>query len=182
MANIESNHHLTHSRRIYDITSHDLHPPRRVNARLYCLSHGLILRISRTTTIDNMSTEEATQNPTAAAAPGQEAYEEEHVHSVYEQIASHFSSTRYKVGNRIMFGMFSFSSSPSIHQVNPTGSIITNRFLSIPKMQKEKTGETKKKKSQPFSSHTRFPIPSFFHTNRFPNTDTNFKKIQGNQK
>lgn len=26
-----------------------------------------------------------------------EAYEEEHVHSVYEQIASHFSSTRYKV-------------------------------------------------------------------------------------
>jgi hypothetical protein len=129
-----------------------------------------------------MSTEEATQNPTAAAAPGQEAYEEEHVHSVYEQIASHFSSTRYKVGNRIMFGMFSFSSSPSIHQVNPTGSIITNRFLSIPKMQKEKTGETKKKKSQPFSSHTRFPIPSFFHTNRFPNTDTNFKKIQGNQK
>lgn len=26
-----------------------------------------------------------------------EAYEEEHVHEVYEQIASHFSSTRYKV-------------------------------------------------------------------------------------
>lgn len=26
-----------------------------------------------------------------------EAYEEEHVHTVYEQIASHFSSTRYKV-------------------------------------------------------------------------------------
>jgi tRNA (uracil-5-)-methyltransferase TRM9 len=26
----------------------------------------------------------------------QEAYEQEHVHSVYEQIASHFSSTRYK--------------------------------------------------------------------------------------
>lgn len=25
------------------------------------------------------------------------AYEEEHVHEVYEQIASHFSSTRYKV-------------------------------------------------------------------------------------
>ena len=24
-------------------------------------------------------------------------YEEQHVHSVYEQIASHFSSTRYKV-------------------------------------------------------------------------------------
>jgi len=24
-------------------------------------------------------------------------YEEEHVHEVYEQIASHFSSTRYKV-------------------------------------------------------------------------------------
>lgn len=27
-----------------------------------------------------------------------EEYEQEHVHSVYEQIASHFSSTRYKVG------------------------------------------------------------------------------------
>lgn len=25
------------------------------------------------------------------------AYEDEHVHQVYEQIASHFSSTRYKV-------------------------------------------------------------------------------------
>ena len=25
------------------------------------------------------------------------SYEAEHVHSVYEQIASHFSSTRYKV-------------------------------------------------------------------------------------
>jgi hypothetical protein len=25
------------------------------------------------------------------------AYEEQHVHAVYEQIASHFSSTRYKV-------------------------------------------------------------------------------------
>ena len=28
------------------------------------------------------------------------AYEEEHVHSVYQQIAAHFSSTRYKVSNR----------------------------------------------------------------------------------
>jgi len=26
-----------------------------------------------------------------------EDYEEQHVHTVYEQIASHFSSTRYKV-------------------------------------------------------------------------------------
>jgi len=26
-------------------------------------------------------------------------YEEEHVHDVYQQIASHFSSTRYKVGS-----------------------------------------------------------------------------------
>jgi hypothetical protein len=25
-------------------------------------------------------------------------YEEEHVHAVYDEIASHFSSTRYKVG------------------------------------------------------------------------------------
>lgn len=29
-------------------------------------------------------------------ATGGEAYEEEHVHAIYEQIASHFSSTRYK--------------------------------------------------------------------------------------
>lgn len=27
-----------------------------------------------------------------------EEYEDQHVHQVYEQIASHFSSTRYKVG------------------------------------------------------------------------------------
>jgi hypothetical protein len=45
-----------------------------------------------------MSTEEAQNTAAAATNPGQEAYEEEHVHSVYEQIASHFSSTRYKVG------------------------------------------------------------------------------------
>jgi hypothetical protein len=32
-----------------------------------------------------------------SAKPTGEAYEEEHVHTVYEQIASHFSSTRYKV-------------------------------------------------------------------------------------
>ncbi|KAM0691464.1 hypothetical protein Q7P36_010235 [Cladosporium allicinum] len=43
-----------------------------------------------------MSTEEAQNTAAAATNPGQEAYEEEHVHSVYEQIASHFSSTRYK--------------------------------------------------------------------------------------
>jgi hypothetical protein len=44
------------------------------------------------------TTQNTTAGATAAATPGQEAYEEEHVHSVYEQIASHFSSTRYKVG------------------------------------------------------------------------------------
>lgn len=31
------------------------------------------------------------------------AYEEEHVHAVYQQIASHFSSTRYKVRSIAMF-------------------------------------------------------------------------------
>jgi hypothetical protein len=36
---------------------------------------------------------------TMSAQPTGEAYEEEHVHTVYEQIASHFSSTRYKVGS-----------------------------------------------------------------------------------
>ncbi len=30
--------------------------------------------------------------------PSGGVYEEEHVHKVYQQIASHFSSTRYKVG------------------------------------------------------------------------------------
>ncbi|KAK2741451.1 tRNA methyltransferase, has a role in tRNA modification [Myotisia sp. PD_48] len=34
---------------------------------------------------------------------GGEAYEEEHVHQVYEDIASHFSSTRYKVGDGLKF-------------------------------------------------------------------------------
>jgi tRNA (uracil-5-)-methyltransferase TRM9 len=29
--------------------------------------------------------------------PGEEAYEEKNVHEVYQQIAEHFSSTRYKV-------------------------------------------------------------------------------------
>ncbi|KAG9244591.1 S-adenosyl-L-methionine-dependent methyltransferase [Calycina marina] len=32
----------------------------------------------------------------AAAAPNADQYEEQHVHEVYEQIASHFSSTRYQ--------------------------------------------------------------------------------------
>jgi hypothetical protein len=36
------------------------------------------------------------------AAPSQEeTYEELHVHQVYEQIASHFSATRYKVRTAI---------------------------------------------------------------------------------
>jgi hypothetical protein len=36
---------------------------------------------------------------------GQESvYEEQHVHQVYEQIASHFSSTRYKVSQRRVKG------------------------------------------------------------------------------
>jgi hypothetical protein len=33
----------------------------------------------------------------AAVDAKSEQYEETHVHAVYEQIASHFSSTRYKV-------------------------------------------------------------------------------------
>jgi tRNA (uracil-5-)-methyltransferase TRM9 len=36
-----------------------------------------------------------------AGAPRGENYEQEHVHEVYEQIASHFSSTRYKVREQI---------------------------------------------------------------------------------
>jgi tRNA (uracil-5-)-methyltransferase TRM9 len=34
-----------------------------------------------------------------------EAYEEEHVHSVYEEIAGHFSSTRYKASRLKNFGV-----------------------------------------------------------------------------
>jgi hypothetical protein len=60
-----------------------------------------------------MSAEESS-NTAAAATPGQEAYEEEHVHSVYEQIASHFSSTRYKVGVVHVTSFFSI-----IHQDLP---------------------------------------------------------------
>ena len=66
--------------------------------------------------LTTMSSEE-TQNTAAGAAatPGQEAYEEEHVHSVYEQIASHFSSTRYKVG--IVHDVSLFSDIPQIHNI-----------------------------------------------------------------
>lgn len=35
-----------------------------------------------------------------------ENYEQEHVHTVYEQIADHFSSTRYKVGKTIQIDMY----------------------------------------------------------------------------
>ena len=37
------------------------------------------------------------QQKMAESDPQGADYEEEHVHSVYEQIASHFSSTRYKL-------------------------------------------------------------------------------------
>jgi len=40
---------------------------------------------------------------------GSTAYEEEHVHEVYEQIASHFSSTRYKVRSTIRTQMIEFN-------------------------------------------------------------------------
>lgn len=35
--------------------------------------------------------------PMSEADTSAETYEEQHVHSVYESIASHFSATRYKV-------------------------------------------------------------------------------------
>ncbi|KAI1766601.1 S-adenosyl-L-methionine-dependent methyltransferase [Hypoxylon sp. FL1150] len=38
----------------------------------------------------------AATNPASAMASAAESYEQQHVHSVYESIASHFSSTRYK--------------------------------------------------------------------------------------
>jgi hypothetical protein len=113
---------------------------------------------------DIMSTEATTGAATAdadaaaaTATPGQEAYEEEHVHSVYEQIASHFSSTRYKVGNRIMFMMFSFLLSPinpSIHQSNKTYPSKIVFSLSIPECKRRKKGKKQKKppKAQLFSS------------------------------
>jgi tRNA (uracil-5-)-methyltransferase TRM9 len=39
--------------------------------------------------------------PVAVETPnvGEEAYEEQNVHQVYEEIATHFSDTRYKVRN-----------------------------------------------------------------------------------
>ncbi|KAI1132127.1 uracil-5--methyltransferase TRM9 [Nemania abortiva] len=52
-----------------------------------------------TTTTTVASTSDTTTKPNAirdAAAQSPEAYEAEHVHSVYESIAGHFSSTRYK--------------------------------------------------------------------------------------
>ena len=32
-----------------------------------------------------------------------EVYEEQHVHQVYEQIAQHFSATRYKVSSHLTY-------------------------------------------------------------------------------
>jgi hypothetical protein len=40
------------------------------------------------------------------------AYEEEHVHMVYQQIAPHFSSTRYKVSYvGALLGLFAYCNS-----------------------------------------------------------------------
>jgi hypothetical protein len=40
------------------------------------------------------------------------AYEEEHVHMVYQQIAPHFSSTRYKVSRvGALLGLFAYCDS-----------------------------------------------------------------------
>lgn len=47
-------------------------------------------------TMDDGSTATAATTAATAAANSAESYEQEHVHSVYESIASHFSSTRYK--------------------------------------------------------------------------------------
>lgn len=46
--------------------------------------------------IRNDVVRQAAHNPMASQAESEE-YEDLHVHRVYEQIASHFSSTRYKV-------------------------------------------------------------------------------------
>ncbi|KAI0445590.1 uracil-5--methyltransferase TRM9 [Xylaria telfairii] len=49
-----------------------------------------------TTTTGGSSSTNANSSIRDAAAQSPEAYEDEHVHSVYESIAGHFSSTRYK--------------------------------------------------------------------------------------
>lgn len=51
------------------------------------------------------------QNPAQDEQHG-ESYEEEHVHTVYEQIASHFSLTRYKVSTAIS------AIAQSVHETN----------------------------------------------------------------
>lgn len=43
---------------------------------------------------------------TVTVSDDPQGYEDEHVHSVYDEIASHFSSTRYKVSSFQVFGDF----------------------------------------------------------------------------
>lgn len=47
-------------------------------------------------------------SPQSGGRRDDEAYEEEHVHQVYQQIAEHFSSTRYKAWKRFAFFLFGF--------------------------------------------------------------------------
>ena len=48
-----------------------------------------------------------------------ESYEEENVHAVYEEIATHFSSTRYKVRPHISLPIAAFNTSQaSDHNLN----------------------------------------------------------------
>lgn len=129
-------------------TSHDYPRKVKVSPSLLRPVYSHDLTTTKTTKTTKMSTDE-TQNTTAAAAaaeaatptatPGQEAYEEEHVHSVYEQIASHFSSTRYKVGD----GTFSYSLLSIIH---PS---LKPHFPPIPHVQeKDETKIERRKKPQ----------------------------------
>src|ERR1700728_2385874 len=58
--------------------------PRRVSVRHKGASFDVLYRIERA------------ERQMAVGGQAPEDYEEEHVHEVYQQIASHFSSTRYK--------------------------------------------------------------------------------------
>lgn len=74
-----------------EIPTLDLNQPGQVRIEL----HRLILSIEKES--------ERKMTPPDGASAGQcqtneaEAYEEKNVHEVYQQIAGHFSSTRYKV-------------------------------------------------------------------------------------
>lgn len=68
----------------------------------------------------NVTGVEVTQDP--------QAYEDTHVHAVYDQIAPHFSSTRYKVSQIVRGHISSSNFSPAVAHNRPVSLWYTSRI------------------------------------------------------